>query len=418
MLTAQMTGSHNAAGARSARIQAGASTAPAWVCVAARLAWPLCGLLVAVWAISRLVLAPNPDAPPDSTLWHASFLAYAVMGALIVNRRPSNRVGWLFIVVGTFDPLSAAVRSVAATAGTGAFPASTVNVADWLQSWMWAPSMGALVLLVYVFPDGALPPGRWRWGAFATIAATGLLLVVQPFLAWPYRGLILWERAPAGAAGQILPFVAFGAMAASLVTALAWVAVRFRRSRGTERLQLKWFFYGVAVLVAAMLTDIFVLEALRVPPDSLARQAIYWSFLLPPMSAAIAILRHRLYDIDRIINRTVVYGVLTVVLGVAYLAAVSAMRMVTAPITGDTAVAVAGSTLAVAALFHPARRRIQASVDRRFNRARYDAVATIERFSTRLRDEIELDTLARELVGVVGTTMQPASANLWLRESS
>lgn len=131
MLTAQMTGTQTAAGARSARTRAGAATAPVGVCA-------------------------------------------------------------------------------------GAFAASTVDVADWLQCWTWAPSMGALVLLVYVFPDGALPPGRWRWGAFATIAAARLLLVVQPFLGWPYRGLILWERAPAGAAGQILSAVAFAAMAASL----------------------------------------------------------------------------------------------------------------------------------------------------------------------------------------------------------
>jgi large-conductance mechanosensitive channel len=243
-----------------------------------------------------------------------------------------------------------------------------------------------------------------------------MLLLVQPILAWKYRGLILREEVPPEAIGQIVPAVAFGMLLASLVAGVVWLARRFRRSRGTERLQLKWFAFGVAVLVGAMLTDIFVLEPLGVAADSRVRELMYWPFLLPPLSAGVAILRHRLYDIDRIINRTVVYAAVTVVLGAAYVGAITAMRMVTASFTGDTALAVAASTLAVAALFQPVRRRIQAAVDRRFNRARYDAAATIERFSTRLRDEIDLDTLSGELVEVVGTTMQPAAARLWLRD--
>ena len=386
---------------------------------ASRLAWPLWLVLAIAWPLSRIALPLTPQQwQLDPPFWHLGFLAYGAIGALIVSRKPGNRVGWLFLVVGTFDILSAIIRAVAMFDGTGKVPVAVVHLAAWAQAWLWAPSMGGLVLLVWVFPHGHLPRGAWRWGVWATLAAVAVLLVPTPLVLWPLRGpVLLTDAALPGLAG-ILPAAAFGVLAFSLAAAVVSLAVRLRSARGDERQQLKWFVYAGLVMVAVMLTDILVLDALDVP-DSVAREAVNTlSFLLVPVGAAVAILRYRLYDIDRVINRTVVYSALTLVLGAAYLAAVTAMRAVTAGFTGDTALAVAASTLAVAALFRPALQRIQGAVDRRFNRARYDAAATVHDFSARLRDEVDLETLSTDLLGVVRATMQPATTTLWLREAA
>ncbi len=205
-------------------------------------------------------------------------------------------------------------------------------------------------------------------------------------------------------------------MAASLAAGVVCLVLRLRAARGDERQQLKWFVYAGVVMVAVMLTDILVLDALGVG-DSLIREA--WNavtLVLLPLGAAVAIFKYRLYDIDRVINRTVVYSALTIFLGVAYLGAITVGRILTQAMVGQQTLAVAASTLAVAALFQPARRRIQDAVDRRFNRARYDAAATVHGFSARLRDEVDLDSLREDLLQVVGSTMQPDGDALWLRE--
>jgi hypothetical protein len=201
-----------------------------------------------------------------------------------------------------------------------------------------------------------------------------------------------------------------------ILAVLASVVVRFRRARGVERQQLKWF--TVAVAAELVLTPGLGAVAEQVAPVLGELVVFPVSLSLIPIAIGIAVLRYRLYDIDRIINRTLVYGLLTVLLGAVYIAGVFGLGQLLNPVTGESALAVAAATLAVAALFQPARRRVQAVVDRRFNRRRYDAAKTIEAFSTRLRDQLDLDTLSTELLAIVDQTTEPTRASLWLRPSA
>ena len=384
---------------------------------AARLAWPVLGGVLALWLLSRVLVPPPPDmATLDPLPWHVAMAAYGVVGAIIVNRRPDNVVGWLFLIVGLFDPLSAVIRAPA-IADLGPAEYAGAEIFAWVQSWIWAPSLGALGMLLWVFPTGRVLPGWWRWGARTTLAAVAILLVPTPIVTWPYRGpRLLFEDTLPGLAG-IVPNIGFVTLMVSAALGVVSLGVRLKRSSGDERQQLKWFFYAAAIVMAQAFTDIVVLDGLGVG-DSLLREVVSSAALtVLPASAAIAMLKYRLYDIDHLINRTVVYGALTACLAGAYLAVVAVVRLLTADLTGDTTLAVAGSTLAVAALFRPARQRIQEAVDRRFNRARYDAANTVAQFSNSLRDEVQLDTLSEHLLGVVTATMQPRSSLLWLSPS-
>jgi hypothetical protein len=211
--------------------------------------------------------------------------------------------------------------------------------------------------------------------------------------------------------GPISVVLLLGALS-SVLAGMVSVVVRFRRSRGEERQQMKWFTFAVVLLIVEFVFQSAILDGAggdRIPViDGIA-------MALVPISAAVAIFRYRLYDIDVVINRALVYGALTAVLAAAYLGLVVVFQEVLSPLTADSDVAVAGSTLAVAALFRPVRARVQEFIDRRFYRHKYDASETLEEFASSLRDEVDLDSLSRELVGVVADTMQPAHASLWLR---
>ena len=389
-----------------------------WPRTAARLAGPVLLLVLSLNAAARILLPLPPHlATIDPLPWHITMAVYGLVGVIIVTRRPTNLVGWLFVTVGVFDNVAAAVRSLAVGDLSGIASIPYADVAAWVQAWIWAPGLAALALLTWVFPTGRPLPGRWRWGTATSLLAALVLLVPVPVLLWPLRGpALLFDEQPPGAAG-IVTNGAFFALMLSAALGVVSLMVRLRRSRGDERQQLKWFVYASAVTMVQAFTDILVLDALGVG-ESMAREvASALALLVIPVAAAIAMLKYRLYDIDRLINRTVVYGALTAALGVAYLAVVAVVSPLTSELTGDTNVAVAASTLAVAALFRPARQRIQAAVDRRFNRARYDAEQTVVQFSSRLRDEVELETLAAELCSVVGATMQPARTVLWLSDA-
>jgi len=337
------------------------------------------------------------------------FFIYTLIGSLVASRDPRNPIGWLLSLAGLFATITFFVSQYAAFATTtapGSLPGP--GVAIWLSLWLWMGMLGSLLYTVLLFPSGRLPSPRWRLasriaglvlGVVAVIFAFGTPATSDPV---PLRNP-LWIPAlsPLYAvveAGFVIFVVLFGVAVASLV-------VRFRRSRGVERQQLKW-------IVAAGVVMVVTLASGLVWESDWAWMA---AVLALPTSIGIAILRHRLYDIDLLINRTLVYGALSAALLATYVLSVIALSALLRPLTGSSDLAVAGSTLAVVALFAPLRLRFQYLVDQRFSRSRYDAARSLDALSVQLRDEVDLDAVRGEVLGVVGTTVQPAHASLWLR---
>jgi hypothetical protein len=269
-----------------------------------------------------------------------------------------------------------------------------------------------------LFPTGHLPSPRWRpvaWAAGATITAISVVAAVAPQpldQGLPLNPLGIQQLAGVYELAAPTAFLLLGVLGLASVASLV---VRFRRARGEERQQLKWFTYGAAVLALLLAVSAASQTLSGRVPDLVVAAAL----AAPPLAIGVAVLRYRLYDIDRIINRTLVYGALTVLLAVVYAGIVLTLGQLFGGLGEDpSSWVVAAATLAVAGLFQPARRRIQAIVDRRFNRRKYDAAKTVEAFSVRLRDEVDLDALAAELLAVVDQTMQPTAASLWLRPSA
>jgi hypothetical protein len=381
--------------------------------------------MLAIFAVSLvfgLVLAvANGTFQQDAgnqVLLFLGFSVFMVVGALIMAHRPGNAIGWIFsasALLAVTGQLAGQYAIYAYVTRPGSLPGATL--AAWCGSWPWWLVLAlTLVFTPLLFPTGRLLSPRWRpvaWLAGVTTAVLTALTSLQPNLeisagqviANPIGVAVVGspEESPVGPALLILLTVLAAVAFGSLV-------LRFRRSRGEERQQLKWFTYAAAVVPLALAGDI-----LPAPVGDLI-YAIPIVFL--PVAAGLAILRYRLYDIDRLINRTLVYGLLTAVLAAVYACVVLVLVQVSGGIgTKPPSWVVAGATLAAAALFQPARRRIQAAVDRRFNRHKYNTAKTIEAFSTRLRDQIDLDTLSTEVLAVVDQTMEPTQASLWLRPS-
>jgi hypothetical protein len=390
---------------------------------AARSAWSLLAVFAAL-QVATLWLIWSGPATSDQA-FGVLMLGYAAVGAVVAARRPGNAVGWLLVLTA----VSFAVQGLAeAYAWSPPYPGYLLFA--WLAAWVWCvPVMVAAIFLPLVFPDGRLLSRRWRpvmWLGAAALAASIAGQVVKP-------GDMGLEApgappnplgAPQGAAGLIDGLLsatyAVGAIASLL--AVASLVLRFRRARGASRQQLKWFaLIGLVALgsvAVGLIGALLPAGAWRDASETVTYVILLLTFVLGvPAATGIAILWHRLYDIDVVINRTLVYGSLTAILVTTYLGAVLTLRLVLDPVTGHSDLAVAGSTLAVAALVRPLRSRIQATVDRRFYRARYDAGRTLEAFSGRLRDEIDLETLGADLSRVVRDTVHPAHVSLWLREA-
>ena len=397
---------------------------------AVRLAWSLWGLAMALevagillWLSNRAALIDRFGNSEDFTPHVFVVPGYATVGAVIAARS-RNRVGWLFLVFGLIAALLVVigpyeVRGV--ILAPGSLPAAVV--AGQLGGLFWPASYLFLGLLLLLFPDGRLPSPRWRPAALVYLGSNGLLLfffLFEPPTGTRYGGIPHTKALAIEALGQPTWRAVVQGVGAVTLAGLAVVALaplqRFRRAGPVQRQQLKWFAFVVGGCFASLLAGVAISTVLPVVAGWLVAVASVGVVVGIPVAVGVAILRYRLYDIDRLISRALVYATLTVVLGLGYGGLVLALGQLFGSVGERTpSWAVASATLTVAALFQPARRRIQQTVDRRFNRRKYDAAKTIEACSARLRDQIDLDTLARELHAVVDQTMQPTQASLWLR---
>ena len=327
--------------------------------------------------------------------------AFATVGALLAWKRPRNPIGWLLSAIGL----------VTAVAVFGVFLAHfprTLTLAAWL-GFMYLLSFGLCVFVILLFPSGHLPSRRWRpvsWAAGAGVAGWVLGCAFAPTIITVSPA----TRNPVGAsgpAGDIFKLMALGGAGLIAVTGLASVvslAFRYRRAGTAERAQLKWLVYAAAVIVVAGLTSALIAST------NLQNTVSSGAIALVPMAIGIAVLRYRLYDIDRIISRTVAYAIITGLLVGIY----AGLVLLATHVVGlRTPVAVAAATLAAAALFSPVRRRVQRTVDRRFNRVRYNTEATVAAFAARLKDAVDLDAVCDDLASVVQTAMEPAHVSMW-----
>ena len=401
-----------------------AGAPPAW----ARW-WPA-GLAWALWALAVLELATVPwfdhllrqAGRPDLAQLNASgvpavlaIVSAATVGAVLASRRPHHPVGWLLLVLGLsvsaggvadgYAPYGLLVRP-------GALPAA--RYAAVFSPATLVIDIACIGFVLLLTPTGSLPSRRWRWCAWVLVAAPVVFVLAVALgpepLGAEYQSVVnpLGLRALAG------PLLAATgvALAAAVLAALAAAGslmVRFRRARGVERQQLRWVAFGAALVALAA---VVVLAAIVTETMGLFGWAFGVCVTIVPLAIGAAILRYRLYDLDRIISRALAYGLLTVMLGLGYAGVVLLLGQL---LGRESSLAVAGATLAVAALFQPARHRVQQAVDRRFNRRRYDAARTIAAFSARLRQQVDLDALTADLLAVVDQTMQPAQVSLWLR---
>jgi hypothetical protein len=380
----------------------------------ARLAWALwtlvvLGLTVTPWLNRLARQAGRSDLGSDANtvVYGLVAVSAATVGAAVASRRPRHPVGWLLLALGLWFIYGYATWVLLAWRGTPTAVGGAVLDANVVV----IPALIGFVLLLT--PTGSLPSPRWRW--WAKVATAAPLVGLVSLAMGPFRDsdqAVANPLAIDALAGPLLMMRTLSFAVAGLAIPVgAWsLVVRFRRARGMERQQLRWLSVGVAPVAVAV-------AALAVQALTGSEVNLNWlpgvCLAILPLAIGAAILRYRLYDLDRIISRTVTYGLLTMLLGLGYAGVVLGLGRL---LPQGSSLVVAGATLAVAAVFQPARRRIQALMDRRFNRRRYDTAQTVAGFSARLHQEIDLDTLTGELLAVVEQTMQPTQTSLWLRQ--
>ena len=394
--------------------------------------WLLCVALISFALLFYFLASPTPatDTLPTLTaLFRVLSLAFPTVGALVASRRPENPIGWIFCGVGLLYGVQAFASGYADYAlleRTGSLPGGEFMA--WISRWIGVPVLPlAGALLVLLFPNGKLLSRNWQpvvWVAACGSAMLALSAALAPGplsfqptfdnplgLGGAIGKLGSSESIDAGGVVEILVRVGFFFVLVSWLFAVAAMITRMDQARGAERQQLKWFVYTVALLVVG-----FLAALLGFGQHSVAWNIGIAAFNFLPIAAGIAILRYRLYDIDVVINRTLVYSVLTAALALVYVGSIVLLQGLFRALTGETSqLAVVASTLAIAALFVPLRQRVQAFIDRRFYRRKYDVAKTLQAFNTRLRNDVDLDNVADDLVEVVKETMQPAHASLWLR---
>jgi hypothetical protein len=370
------------------------------------------GLLVTLAIVRPLTLAVLVEGAV-----YAFFLVlgFASVGLVLALRRPRNPIGWLY-------------------GGAALAWAYTIPVAPWVDQltrehrpvplvaqfvfiagdWSWAPAITLGVTLPgLLLPNGHLRSRRWRLVVVTSVTGAAMANLAAPLIPGPVEKLGIDNpyglAGPAGEVAAVLTIAGVLLHWLSLPAAAVCLVLRFRSSRGVERQQLRWVGAGVAAAVGGLLLS--VPSGLGIAPDWISA-IVFPALLCPPVAVAVAVLRYRLWDLDRVVSRTLTYGLVTVLLGLGYAAVVLGLGRL---LGRDSSLVVAGATLAAVAAFAPLRRRVQALVDRRFNRRRYDATRTVEQFAARLRDQLDLDALEAELLAVADQTMQPTRTALWLR---
>jgi hypothetical protein len=391
---------------------------------AARLAWSMWVHSLALTALGLFLLALSLSRPGVTLYYYwletaLVAVGYSTVGAVVASRMPDSTIGWLFCTIGLLFGVihfTGEYAMYTLVAMPGSLPAG--EVAAWIFAWIWVPSLGLIVFLLLVFPDGRLPGALWRWVAGFTVSAVVAGAVLAAFspgavLEHPFENPLGIEDLP-NASKAVEAF-----MYALVMVGASSMLARLRHAGRVERQQIKWFAYATTVSISGVVLKNTVFPAL-------GGTWVWWVGLVlttvglagSPVAMGIAILRYRLYEIDLLINRTLVYGSLTVTLALVYFGSVVATQAIFRALTGQEQqpqLAIVVSTMVIAALFNPLRRRIQGFIDRRFYRRKYDARKTLEAFSAKLRDETDLDALSDDLTSVVRETMQPAHISLWLR---
>jgi hypothetical protein len=411
----------------SEQVQAGSgksARAAAW------LSWAVCALTLVLTALSVVLLAWNVSRPntPIYDYWLENTIfpvSFSIIGAIISSRLPANPVGWLFCaaaLISAVAHLCAEYATYALLAHPGSLPAGVAL--GWLSYWVWIPFIGCLALSLLLFPDGRLPPGKgWRWLAWLVVLSTiggAAWLALSPG-AMVNLGAV---RNPLGIEGlpdgyKPVQTIVFALL---FVVAVSTLVLRLRRATGIERQQIKWPAFAAVIATGCSVLQYTISDAVGLPWLEWAAYMVSIVALVGfPISLGIAMARYRLYEIDVIINRSLVYGLLSAMLVTIYFGGVTIIQVIFRVLTGQEQqpqLAVVVSTLAIAALFNLLRRRVQALVDRRFYRSNYDARKTLEAFSVKLRNETDLEAFNKDLVGVVRETMQPAHVSLWLRPAT
>ncbi len=387
---------------------------------AGRVAWALwaADLIVVIGLLPRGTGSGNGGALSGALF----ILVFATTGALVASRIPGNPIGWLLCSAALAFAVGGICVTISDQAVSDGWHGPVVTAAAWVGTFVWMLGVGpAATFVLLLFPDGRLPTPRWRpvaWLAGASLVAITVGIALGPGLIEDTAvsnpvGIAAWKDALGAVetTGLAVLFFCILASCASLVS-------RYRRAASRQRQQLKWLAWSLPIVLGWLAASIWVES--RLTGDTAADVANTLSSVgltIVPVTIAVAILRHRLYDIDVVINRTLVYGSLSATLLAVYLASVLLLQVLLSPLTDRSDLAVAASTLGVAALFGPARRRFQAAVDRRFYRRRYDAALTLESFGGRLRQEVDLESVCADLRDVVRDTVQPAHVSLWLRGS-
>jgi hypothetical protein len=418
------------------------------------LAWSLCVVCIVLIALALLLDFTTEELPLDvgglryypgfAVLTGVLSLAYPAVGALIASRLPSNPIGWIFCGLGLIYVTQRFTTAYADHALLETFALPWGEFAAWFSTWIGFSNPTLGVFLMLLFPSGRLPSRRWRIVVWVTVLGAAMSALGVAFM----PGILLHHRYVENPFeivgviyGKLTTYGFFGVsrvlgmtlLSTSILAALFSVIGRLRHARGDDRQQIKWFLFaavpltvlgsldGLDLIVASFTTDfmfqpVYILYSLGLLVPVVYVEVL--ALLLVPVCTYVAILRYNLYDIDVVINRALVYGSLTALLAALYFGGVTATEAIFRALTGQEQqpqLAIVASTLVIAALFNPLRRRIQAFIDRRFYRRKYDAAKTLEAFSAKLRDETDLDALSDDLVGVVKETMQPAHVSLWLR---